>query len=553
MAQLITLNNIDPSALTAIGGPKIASIAYSGDDTATAIAGGQTITLTGAGFQNGASVYVDGTVVSVVTVVSGTVISFAAPPKAAGGYPLYVVNTDGGTATFPPGIQYSGTPTWATNSGSLGSVYETQAVSVVLSAVSDSVVTYAVATGALPNGTALNANTGNISGTANLVGGSTTYNFAVDAVDAENQDTRRNFSITVNPDVVTFNSPSAGTTYTNITGDVFSLTLNATSILGKTITYTANVLPGGLSIVGSGVTGTFSSAATTASLITATAADTLKTGTRILNWTVTAPTPAYPTSIEYLVVAGGGAGGGTGAWFQQGGGGGGGGLLSGTASITTAGTYAITIGAGGAYNATNAGGNGSLSSWNSISTTGGGGGGAAASPAGKAGGSGGGAGNQNNGSSASGGTGVSGPPRQGFNGGSNATGGSGSSAGGGGGAGGNGANGVDNTGGNGGIGVQSSISGTATYYAGGGYGVGTGPSGTNGLGGGNTANQGGGGRGGKHADFGGPVGTAGGSGVVILRYVDTFGEAISTTGSPTVTVAGGFRVYTYTSSGSITF
>ena len=46
---------------------------------------------------------------------------------------------------------------------------------------------------------------------------------------------------------------------------------------------------------------------------------------------------------------------------------------------------------------------------------------------------------------------------------------------------------------------------------------------------------------------------AGGSGVVIIRYADTFSAATSTTGSPTVTVAGGYRVYKWTGSGSITF
>ena len=49
------------------------------------------------------------------------------------------------------------------------------------------------------------------------------------------------------------------------------------------------------------------------------------------------------------------------------------------------------------------------------------------------------------------------------------------------------------------------------------------------------------------------VGGAGGSGIVILRYPDTFIAATSTTGSPTITVAGGFRVYKFTASGSITF
>jgi hypothetical protein len=48
------------------------------------------------------------------------------------------------------------------------------------------------------------------------------------------------------------------------------------------------------------------------------------------------------------------------------------------------------------------------------------------------------------------------------------------------------------------------------------------------------------------------IGGAGGSGVVIIRYLDAY-PAASTTGSPTVTVSGGFREYRFTGSGSITF
>jgi hypothetical protein len=46
---------------------------------------------------------------------------------------------------------------------------------------------------------------------------------------------------------------------------------------------------------------------------------------------------------------------------------------------------------------------------------------------------------------------------------------------------------------------------------------------------------------------------SGGSGVVILRYPDTFALASATTGSPTITNPTGYRVYTFTGSGSVTF
>jgi hypothetical protein len=51
----------------------------------------------------------------------------------------------------------------------------------------------------------------------------------------------------------------------------------------------------------------------------------------------------------------------------------------------------------------------------------------------------------------------------------------------------------------------------------------------------------------------GYAGGAGGSGIVIIRYSDTFSPAVSTTGSPTFTTTGGFNIYQFTGSGTITF
>ena len=49
------------------------------------------------------------------------------------------------------------------------------------------------------------------------------------------------------------------------------------------------------------------------------------------------------------------------------------------------------------------------------------------------------------------------------------------------------------------------------------------------------------------------TGGSGGSGIIILRYADSYAAATSTTGSPTITVANGYRVYVFTGSGTITF
>jgi hypothetical protein len=252
--------------------------------------------------------------------------------------------------------------------------------------------------------------------------------------------------------------------------------------------------------------------------------------------------------VEYLVVAGGGSGGGWGSPWDTGGGGAGG-LLTGGTNFTPGNLYTIVVGAGATGGAGRDvdGSNGFNSSVSgggiSLTCYGGGGGGLWA---GYDGGSGGGVSGQYTANNpATYGRGVYpgstyiDAPRQGYDGGvgtGNVTVTFGGSPGGGGGA---GSAGSDR---NGGVGVTSSITGSSVTYAAGGYGGG-------GLSG--NANTGNGGAGGTWNPN--IAGGSGGSGIVVLRYASTYSDPISTSGSPTITNAGGYKTFVWTSTGSIQF
>jgi hypothetical protein len=239
-------------------------------------------------------------------------------------------------------------------------------------------------------------------------------------------------------------------------------------------------------------------------------------------------------AVDYLVVAGGGGGG-----HNAGAGGGAGGFRAGTELPVVAGSYSVTVGAGGnggpssgPQNGTN--GNSSIFSTITTITSAGGGYGCSNNGAGNPGGSGGGSAANN-----SVGTGNTPPvsPPQGNPGGVGNTGDGADRAGGGGGGAAASGGGTTNAnlGGTGGDGQSSTISGSSVTYAGGGGGsshtggptaIAPGGPGGGGAGGAGTwpvaspgtsgtTNRGGGGGAGSG---GGGIGGSGGSGIVIIAY-----------------------------------
>lgn len=249
--------------------------------------------------------------------------------------------------------------------------------------------------------------------------------------------------------------------------------------------------------------------------------------------------PNQTLTCDFLVVAGGGGGGaggggggGAGGFRTSVGTSGGGGSAESPLSLS-AGTYAVTIGGGGAGgtqsypSSTTRGSTGTNTTISSITSAGGGGAGSLITVrSGLSGGSGGGVSSESTIGSELGGAGTS---NQGYAGGSRVSGGK---ATGGGGAGGVGGNTPDS--GNGGPGVLAAINNT--YYAGGGGGGwqtidSSNYGGLGGIGGGGSANSGNGtpgvintGSGGAGGNYqtgsnGWNNGSAGGSGLVIIRYV----------------------------------
>jgi len=260
---------------------------------ALSISGGEYVLLNGSGFTPGLTARLGSNIIGSITYLSSTQVAFVAPALSVGIYTLIIHNNFGGAAIYVPGIQYSQGVAFAGVSGELGITYETVNLNTSLGSSSDSTITYTLLSGALPAGASINQSNGSITGIAPVTSSNQLYTFTIKATDAEGQYSIRTFNLTVNTDVVTWTTPADNST-TALSNDVASsTTLLATSAAGKAITYTANALPTGLSIVGDAVTGTPTVTASTTSTFTATAATTGRTATRTINWTVSVAGETY--------------------------------------------------------------------------------------------------------------------------------------------------------------------------------------------------------------------------------------------------------------------
>jgi len=118
-------------------------------------------------------------------------------PSGSTNYKIRIENGDGG-AVMSSSVAFASSlaPTFSTSNGSLGTIAAESSPSISVSASSDSAITYAITSGALPTGLSLNTSTGAITGTE-TAGTNTIYNFTITVTDVELQTVDGVFSITV--------------------------------------------------------------------------------------------------------------------------------------------------------------------------------------------------------------------------------------------------------------------------------------------------------------------------------------------------------------------
>ena len=162
------------------------------DDTALSTSSTGYLVIDGGNFETGTNVSIGGTAAASITLVNSTLLRVSVNPKTTGTYDV-VVQTGGGSVTEVNAVSFDPVPVWQTGT-SLGNVYFTTPFSIELAATESggSNITY-MNTTALPPSTTLTP-TGTLNGNITETS-STTYNFSVEAIDAQLQSALRSFSL----------------------------------------------------------------------------------------------------------------------------------------------------------------------------------------------------------------------------------------------------------------------------------------------------------------------------------------------------------------------
>jgi hypothetical protein len=245
------------------------------------------VEIIGTGFDVGAIAYLNGESLT-TTRVDATKLRIVIPPTPAGAYSIMVFNSDSAGTIFS-NINLSIAPSFITPAGSIGSFFEFSNVNFLIQANADSNVSYLLGSGTLPSGVNLIAN-GTITGIAPAIESNTNFSFVVTATDEEVQTSSRSFSLTVEPDVVTWLTPANNLIYPVLVSfPVDNVFISATSIIGSNISYSTTTLPAGLSIVAGNVIGTPTVKGISNTIITATSLISSKTANIVLQYKVLEP------------------------------------------------------------------------------------------------------------------------------------------------------------------------------------------------------------------------------------------------------------------------
>jgi len=256
------------SAFKSIDAPPTISSVGNGNISEEDIASGYTLSITGSGFNAGATVKFIGAdnteyTSASVTVNSDTSISATVPSGVSNAnepYSVKVTNISGLSNTLTDAFNVNASPAWTTATGNLSDNADDASLSITVSASDPegAAITYAVESGSsLPTGLSLNSSTGVISGTAPDVTAATTSSFNLEASDGSNT-VSRSFNIITRPTLNTKSGyPLSGSNYQVFTGNWSNSNVQYVTDLSHaatTFTVPANVYAIRVVCIGSGAT-----------------------------------------------------------------------------------------------------------------------------------------------------------------------------------------------------------------------------------------------------------------------------------------------------------